>query len=78
MSDADKLDAIGAIGVFRAMARAVKTGVGIEGFLRHADEKLLKLRELMYTQSARLIAQERHDVLETFVKNLRNEMSEES
>jgi len=64
LSDADKLDAMGAIGVFRAIAQASMTGVGIDGFLSHADEKLLKLRKLMYTKQAKTLAEKRHLVLD--------------
>ena len=75
LSDADKLDAMGAIGVFRAIAQSQKTGVGIAGFLHHADEKLLKLRDLMYTEPARKMAEKRHRVLESYVDELRIESS---
>jgi uncharacterized protein len=71
LSDADKLDAMGAIGVFRAIAQTNGTGVGVAGFLRHAEEKLLKLKDLMHTEPARRMAKKRHHVLETFVEELR-------
>jgi uncharacterized protein len=74
LSDADKLDAIGAIGVYRAIAHSNATGVGIDGFLRHADEKLLGLRDMMYTDLGEMHANERHAVLNTFVENLRSEL----
>ncbi|MFW9884729.1 MAG: HD domain-containing protein [Candidatus Thorarchaeota archaeon] len=74
LSDADKLDALGAIGVFRAIAQAAATGDGAEAFLRHADEKLLKLHELMYTEEGREIAEARHSVLSDFVGELRKEI----
>jgi uncharacterized protein len=77
LSDADKLDAIGAIGVFRAIAHAVETGVGLRGFLKHVDEKLLKLKELMHTKAALTLAKHRHRVLEAFVDQLRDEVSQE-
>jgi len=73
LSDADKLDAIGAIGVYRAIAQAAASGKGIQGFLDHADEKLLKLKEMMYTVPARELANERHEMLSVFVDRLRNE-----
>ena len=76
LSDADKLDAMGAIGVFRAVERAAVTGAGIEGFLHHADEKLLKLRELMYTDVARSLAEKRHEFLESFINQLRGELDQ--
>jgi len=74
LSDADKLDAIGAIGVFRAIAQAAVSGRGIKGFLEHADDKLLRLRDMMYTDVSRERAQRRHQVLLTFVQELRTEL----
>ena len=73
LSDADKLDAIGAIGVFRGIAQAAVSGRGISGFLEHADKKLLKLKDLLYTDVAMNIAQERHLILEGYVEQLRKE-----
>ncbi|MFW9931853.1 MAG: HD domain-containing protein [Candidatus Thorarchaeota archaeon] len=75
LSDADKLDAIGAIGVFRSIAQATVSGKGLRGFLEHADEKLLKLKDMLYTQEASRIAHDRHSLLERFVKQLRKEIS---
>ncbi|MHA2135606.1 MAG: HD domain-containing protein [Candidatus Thorarchaeota archaeon] len=77
LSDADKLDAIGAIGVFRAIAQATETGVDMDGFLRHADEKLLRLKGLMHTKAASSMAEERHIVLRAFVDQLRIEVSKD-
>jgi uncharacterized protein len=73
LSDADKLDAMGAIGVYRAIAQATTTGVGINGFLKHADEKLLKLYDLMHTRLAKKEATKRHEVLSVFVQQLISE-----
>jgi uncharacterized protein len=74
LSDADKLDAMGAIGIYRAIAQATVSERGITGFLEHADEKLLRLHDLMYTDEAKPMAQERHDVLANFVRRLRDEL----
>ncbi len=74
LSDADKLDAIGSVGIYRAVAQAEVSGRGIRGFLDHAEEKLLRLKDLLYTDSAREIAVKRHTILEEFVWQLRSEL----
>jgi uncharacterized protein len=75
LSDADKLDAMGAVGAYRAIAQSAVTGVGIQGFLKHADEKLLRLRDLLYTQAAKQLGKKRHRVLELLVEELRSEIA---
>jgi len=77
LSDADRLDAIGAIGVYRAIAQATASGIGIQGFLNHAEEKLLRLKDSMYTAPARKLAAERHRTLHRFVQQLKQEISSE-
>ena len=76
LSDADKLDAMGAVGIYRAIAQAESKGRGMIGFLQHADEKLLKLKDLMYTTKGKLLAMQRHEVLQGFVDELRDEIAE--
>jgi uncharacterized protein len=90
--DADKLDAIGAIGVARALAYAVRAGQPVyappsEQFLRtgqtQAGEphsayhefrfKLVKLKDLLFTPAARLIAEQRHQQMVTFFERLADE-----
>lgn len=90
--DADKLDAMGAIGVARAVAYAVlhqapfyaspSPGFIAEG-LRAPEEphsayheylfKLRHLKDRLYTQSARQIAQERHQWMASFFERLQSE-----
>jgi uncharacterized protein len=74
LSDADKIDAIGAIGIYRAIAQAVTSERGVHGFLQHANEKLLKLKDLMYTKPGKQLASERHEILNRFVEQLRQEL----
>jgi uncharacterized protein len=76
LSDADKLDAMGAVGIYRAIAQAESKGKGMIGFLQHADEKLLKLKDLMYTDKGKQLAIELHNVLQRFVDELRDEIAE--
>jgi uncharacterized protein len=74
LSDADKLDALGAIGVYRSIVHTFAGGKGAEGFLEHAYSKLLKLKDLMHTDEARTIALARHETLERFVRQLRSQL----
>ncbi|MDE4907407.1 HD domain-containing protein [Methanogenium marinum] len=74
LSDADKLDAMGAVGIARTFMRAGEHGDSIEGAVGHIHEKLLKLQGLMYTDGAREIAEGRHDLLQRFVESLEDEI----
>lgn len=74
VQDADRLDAIGAIGLARVFAyggnkeREVWNPENPEmTTIQHFYDKLLKLKDLMNTHSAKKIAQERHDFLEEFL-----------
>jgi uncharacterized protein len=70
LSDADKLDALGAVGIARTFMRAAEHGGDIGDAVLHFHDKLLKLPDLMYTQTGRDIARERHAFLVTFLKAL--------
>ncbi|WP_258084714.1 HD domain-containing protein [Thermococcus thermotolerans] len=77
LSDADKLDAIGAIGVARVFMYSGEHGRDIEASLRHFEEKILKLKDLMYTETARRIAEERHAFTVQFIERIRREIEGE-
>jgi len=74
LSDADKLDAMGAVGIARTFMQAGEHGDGIEGAVAHIHEKLLKLRDLMYTDTAKEIAEGRHALLQRFTDALEDEI----
>ncbi len=76
LSDADKLDAIGAVGVARAFMFSGERGRSIEETLRHFEEKLLKLKDLLYTKTAKELAEERHNFLLQFYKQILKELNE--
>ncbi len=75
LSDADKLDAMGAIGVARAFMYAGEKGRSIEDTLKHFEDKLLKLKDHLYTETARKIARDRHEFLVRFYEKLKEELS---
>jgi uncharacterized protein len=73
LSDADKLDAMGAVGIARTFMQAGERGGGIPDAIEHFNEKLLKLQGRMYTQSAQRIAEKRHKLLAGFLAALEEE-----
>lgn len=85
--DADRLDAIGAIGIARTFAYGGRKGKliydpnnselvdeneynqkGSKNSISHFYDKLLKIKDLMNTDTAKEIAIERHEFLESFLK----------
>lgn len=74
LSDADKLDAIGAVGIARTFLTAGEREGDISEGIEHIHEKLLNLAGLMYTDTARDIARERHEFLVNFINRLSAEM----
>lgn len=66
VQDADRIDAIGAIGVARTFAYGGAKNRSLESSLTHFDEKLLLLYDLLSTEEARRIALPRHQFLQAF------------
>jgi len=91
--DADRLDAMGAVGIARCFAYGGKKGrplydpsesacdfadadsyrAHVGSSLNHFYEKLFHLRGRMRTQSARLVAEERHRFMEEYVDRFKRE-----
>ncbi|MCW4014194.1 MAG: HD domain-containing protein [Candidatus Bathyarchaeota archaeon] len=74
LSDVDKLDALGATGIYRAAQYGTEHDRPMEEFIAHFHEKLLTLRDLLYTDMAREIAEKRHKYMEQYLIQLDKEL----
>ena len=73
VQDADRLDAMGAIGIARTFAYGGKHGRPLDGGIEHFHEKLLLLKDEMNTQTARELAESRNAFLEEFLAHYEEE-----
>ena len=73
VQDADRLDALGAIGIARTFAYGGKNGRSLEDSLQHFHDKLLLLKDEMNTAEAKRLATERHKYLEGFIAEFKVE-----
>lgn len=80
VQDADRMDAIGAIGIARCFAYGGSKQREIynpenpdETSIQHFYDKLLKLKDLLNTDSAKKLAEERHQFLENFLEQFYKE-----
>ena len=76
LSDVDKLDALGATGIYRAAQYGTEHDRPIEDFITHFHEKLLTLKNLLYTDMAREIAENRHKYMEKYLIQLDKELQD--
>ena len=73
VQDADRLDAMGAVGVARCFAYGGEHGRSMEESIAHFHEKLLLLRDELNTESARRLAENRHKFLLDFLREYEEE-----
>jgi uncharacterized protein len=77
VQDADRLDAMGAIGIARTFAYGGEHGRPLRASVEHFHDKLLRLKDTMNTEAARELAEKRHAFQESFLKELSEETQEE-
>lgn len=77
VQDADRLDAMGAIGVARAFAYGGKNGRPLSSSIQHFHDKLLLLKDMMNTETGKKMAEFRHQFLLDFLKEYEKETRED-
>ena len=73
VQDADRLDAMGAIGIARTFAYGGEHGRSLEDSVQHFYDKLLLLKDGLNTDTAKEMAEKRHAYLIGFLKELKEE-----
>ena len=77
VQDADRLDAIGAVGIARTFAYGGEHGRPLVSSIQHFYDKLLLLRDEMNTDAARQMAVRRHAFMTAFLEEYRMETENE-
>lgn len=75
VQDADRLDALGAIGIARTFAYGGEHGRSLDDSAAHFREKLLLLKDELNTETARRMAETRHAFLLRFLEEYEEEKS---
>lgn len=98
VQDADRLDALGAVGIARTFAyggskgqpiydphlsvretmSAMEYRTGQSSSIHHFYEKLLKLKDILNTESARKMAEKRHQFMEVYLEEFYKEWNGQS
>ena len=73
VQDADRIDAMGAVGIARTFAYGGAKNRPLGESLTHFDEKLLRLYDLLSTDEAKRIAKPRYEFLQAFYRQFLQE-----
>jgi uncharacterized protein len=73
LSDADKLDALGAIGLYRTIGFTVMNEGGLKEIIMHLEDKILNLPKLLYFDISKRIAERRKKIINEFYEEILNE-----
>jgi len=73
LSDVDKLDALGAIGLYRTIGFTIRNKGGIKELINHLETKILSLKNYLYLDITREIAEERIQIIQEFYDKIKNQ-----
>ncbi|MCP8322745.1 MAG: HD domain-containing protein, partial [Candidatus Methylarchaceae archaeon HK02M2] len=66
LSDADKLDAIGAIGLYRTIGYTIQKHGNLNDVIKHLEEKIMKIKGLLFLDVSKRIAEQRQKIILNF------------
>lgn len=75
LNDADKLDALGAIGLYRTIGFTIKNSGGIDQVINHLENKILRLKDLLYLDESKKIAEERQIIILDFYNKIKDQIN---
>ena len=78
VQDADRLDALGAIGIARTFAYGGSRQRELSSSIDHFHEKLLLLKDEMNTEEGKRLAEERHEFMLEFLRRYSEETQEQA
>ena len=73
LSDMDKLDALGAIGLYRTIGFTIRNKSGIKELINHLETKILNLKNFLFLDITRKIAEERIQIIQEFYDKIKNQ-----
>ncbi|NVM46564.1 MAG: HD domain-containing protein [Candidatus Lokiarchaeota archaeon] len=71
LSDADKLDALGAIGLYRTIGFNVLRNGGLNNVIKHLENKILKLKNQLFLDISKEIALSREKIIINFYDKIK-------
>jgi len=74
LSDADKLDALGAIGLYRTIGYTTRMNGNLQDVIEHLESKILKLKSKLFLDISKEYAQERCVILDQFYEEVKKEL----
>jgi uncharacterized protein len=73
LSDADKLDALGAIGLYRTIGFTILRKGGLDDVIEHLENKILKLKNRLFLDISQEIASSREKIIFNFYNKIKEQ-----
>lgn len=70
LQDADTLDALGALGLYRTLGFSFERGLNLDESIEHFHDKLFKLSSRMHFPESKKLAEEKEKILYDFVEGV--------